>query len=317
MAVNRKIDKAVKRSLAVAAVLCVLAAACGFLLAVSGHSYRTETVDTVSVSSIEDITSLGASAYNNHFVLTKDITVSDPELRIGSADFPFEGRIDGRGHTIRFTYRTADENTSLFDYLAPGAVIENVHFEFGNIRINGSSFGGIAKINDGTIKNCKLTVGSITLTEKGLFSPLVTINRGALSGIVVKSSVIGPGDEAIESDIFYGNACVYNAGTLYGVIVTASYSEFACTDELNILKGLAKNKGVSAVRYNDIGEGSTSRAVALLPDAQFTSDRTSGIAFSRADLLYLPEKIFDELDFDNRVWSIAGADLSLKKEGKP
>ncbi len=311
MANNKKKDKTIKCFSVISIILCLLTATWGFVVSYFDMDFKTEKSNDIYVSSTEDISSLGESVYNNKIYLQQDITITDPSFKIGNDEFPFEGVFDGQGHTVYFNYQSASAETSLFDYLAPGSVIKNVNFVFDKIELTGTSFGGVAKINDGTIENCKVVFSEITISGEGMFSPLVTINRGTISNVVVRGSIIGNNVADHEREVFYGNACVYNAGVLRGAIVTAEYSGFACTDELNILKGLAKNIGISSVRYADIDEGQTELAVSCLKDAQFTSDKTSVVNFVKPESLYNAEKIFDELDFNNKHWKIDGLDLKL------
>lgn len=311
MASNIKKDKTIKLFAVVSIFFCLIAFVIGYSIGSQKIGYQTEKTASVFISSVKDISSLGESVYNDQLYLTQDITISDPNFKIGTEEFPFKGVFDGQGHTIHFTFTNASGVTSLFDYLAPEAIVRNVNFVFDAFTVDGTSFGGIAKINDGTIENCKLTYGSLEISDSGMFSPFVTINRGRISNVVVSGELKGNVPEEKESGIFFGNVCVYNSGTLSGAIVTASYTNLKCTDELNILKGLSKNLGISSIRYSDIENGSTDRVVAMLASEQFTSDKISDIEFANADAIFYNEKIFDMLDFNNKYWKIENQDLNL------
>ena len=313
---NRKIDKTILIALIASSVLCLVAAVAGGMISSQRVGYYSEKSSSVYISSASDLETLGVAVYNDHVYLTKDITINDPNQRIGNDKLPFEGVFDGQGHTIHFTFSGATEDTSFFDHIAPGAIVRNVNFVFDDITVNGASFGGIAKINDGTIENCKLVYNSLSVSKAGLFSPLVTINRGDISNVVVSGDLIGIFSEDNEGKVFFGNVCVYNAGNVSGAIVSAKYVGIPCTDALNIAKGTAQNIGISAVRYSDIDRGQMQKTVAIIPDGQYTVDKKSGVEFAKADSVYSNEKVFSMLDFDNQYWRIDGLDLNLMVTGK-
>lgn len=313
---NRKIDKTIFIVLAASVVLCLIAAVTGGIISSQKIGYYTEKSSSVYISSAMDLVSLGETIFNDHVYLTKDITIDDPNQRIGTDELPFEGVFDGQGHTIHFTFGGTTGDTSFFKYIAPGAVVRNVNFVFDDISVEGTSFGGIAKINDGTIENCKLVYNRLKISEEGMFSPLVTINCGNISNVVVSGELIGNVSKEVENKVFFGNVCVYNAGTVSGAIVSAKYSGIQCTDATNVFKGTSKNNGISAVRYHDIDGGQTQRVVAIIPDGQYTVDKKSGTEFAKADSVYSSEKVFNVLDFNNQYWRIDGQDLILMVIGE-
>ncbi len=317
MASNRKKDRAIQASAIISIVLCVIAAAFGFLFSTLEIGFQTERSSAVYISSAAQISSLGKSLYNDTIYLTGDITVDDSNLRIGTDEFPFEGVFDGQGHTIHLTYKSVSDDTSLFGYISPSAVVRNVNFVFDDIVVEGSTFGGIAKINDGVIENCTLTYKTMEIGGGGMFSPLVTINRGRLSHVVVSGKLVGKMSEENERDVFFGNVCVYNLGSLKSSIAHADFADLKCTDELNILKGLSKNIGISALRYSDSEGGTTVSAFAILPDGQITTDKkTSKIEFSSVENIYTADHIFNVMDFNNKYWSLDNFNLSLTVGGK-
>ena len=307
-----KIDTKLKPFKRASKIACLAAVVIAIIIAANGSNYQIEQSTVVRVSSGRDLSLRGETMYNDEIYLTKDITIDDPDARIGSEDFPFEGVFDGQGHTIRFTYYNAHSDTSLFNYIAPGAVVKNVNFVFDTVVADGTSFGGIAKINDGTIENCKVVFDSINLTLEGLYSPLVVVNRGSISNVVVNGKVNGNLGTAKEDKVLYGNVCVYNKGTISSVIVDAEYANFECVDETKFREGLVENVGISAVRFDDLEGGTTDYAVAILESGQITSDLgLECIEFSEKENVYTYSKIIDELLFDHDLWDIGYDDVIL------
>lgn len=292
-------------------VFCVIAAVLGVIVGSSNSNHRLEEATEINLSSGADISLRGESMYNDTIKLTKDITITDANATIGSSKYPFRGVFDGQGHTVYLSYSNANADTSLFNYLSPEAVVKNVTFVYRSVSIDGNTFGGIAKINDGTIENCKVVFDNMVVTDEGLFSPLVVMNRGTISNVLVKGHVRGSVGSSDEDKILYGNVCVYNTGVLSGVIADAQYSGFMCTDETGYREGTTHNVGISAIRCSDIEGGKTQNAVGIVAAGSVTSDMFREIEFSDRDSVYNYDKIFKELDFDYTVWEVDAANGDL------
>ena len=282
----------------------VIAVVLGVVVGSSNTNYRLEEATEINLSSGADISLRGETMYNDTIKLTKDITITDPNATIGSSKYPFEGVFDGQGHTVYLSYTEADADTSLFNYLSPKAVVKNVTFVYNTVSISGNTYGGIAKINDGTIENCKVVFEKMIVTDDGLFSPLVVMNRGVISNVLVKGTVSGNVASTDEEKVLYGNVCVYNAGVLSGVIADAEYSGFKCTDETGYREGTVQNVGISAIRCSDIEQGRVQNSVGIVGAGHVTSDMFKGIEFSDRNTVYKYDKIFKELNFDYTVWEI-------------
>ena len=311
-----KKDTKIKPFRVASIIACIAVAVIAAVLIASGSNYQIEQSTVIRLSSGVDVALRGETMYNDEIYLTKDITIDDPNAQIGSSDFPFEGVFDGQGHTVYLTYSQANSDTSLFNYIAPGAIVKNVNFVFNNVYVSGNSFGGIAKINDGTIENCKIVFNNITLSSEGLFSPVAVVNRGTISGSVVQGTVSGQLGNIKEDKVLYGNVCVYNKGLISGAVVDAEYTGFACVDETSYREGLTQNVGISAVRFDDLEEGITEKAVAIIGEGQITSDIYDGIEFADEDEVYTYDKIIDELLFDYQYWNIGIDDVTLDVEEK-
>ena len=293
-------------------VLCVLAVILAVSISASTTNYQIEQSTEIYLSNGGDINLRGEAMYNDTIYLTKDITISNPNATIGSSRYPFEGVFDGQGHTVYLTYSQADSSTSLFNYIAPGAIIRNVNFVFDSVTISGTSYGGIAKINDGTIENCKILFDNITITGEGLFPPLVVVNRGTINGVVVNGNVNGNISSDVEDKALYGNVCVYNKGKISSAIADVEYSGFKYTDKNVYQEESRYTVGISAVCYSNIGDGVTENAVAIIGNRQITSDYFSeAVEFSTPEAVYTYSKIFDDLGFDFVNWEVGDDDLIL------
>ena len=314
---NKKQNKIIVTALFLSIFLCAAAFVLGYLASFYTSDYATEKSERVLVESVEDISKLGTAVYNDRLYLQNDIHISDASFRIGTADAPFAGIFDGCGYTVYLDYTEVGANVSLFDCLAISAEIRNVNFVFTNINITGVEFGGIAKINDGLIENCKLVYNGVKISSEGKFSPFVITNRGTIRNVFVEgNTVTGNVSSEQERNIFFGNLCVYNAGEISGIIVKTDYEGFESTDKLKNLKGEATNKAISAVRYSDVG-GATSFAIAaIIPDDVQICDQTKGTELLSVDEVFVSDKIFYYFDFNNSYWKLDGQKLTLIKAGE-
>lgn len=317
MAKNSKKDSAIKVFSIISVILCVgVILLALYLNSTNKNPYDFAKVDTHDIRSSEEILEIGNGIYNDIINLKEDIYINDASFRIGSEEFPFDGVFNGNGHTVYFSYDTATSETSLFSYLSKNAVVKNTNFVFTNIQINDSSFGGIAKINDGTIKDCTVTFDKLEIKSSGVFSPLVTINRGEVTNVLIKTLISKNSELLVEKDVFFGNACVYNGGRISGIIVISNYEGWESTNELNILKGLRKNYAISAISYSIIENGNQNKCVALVEHGTYTSDKVSDVVFNLSTIeVFQEDYIFHTLDFSNISWELTGGILTLKTLG--
>lgn len=317
MAKNSKKDSAIKVFSIISVILCVgVILLALYLNSTNKNPYDFAKVDTHDIRSSEEILEIGNGIYNDIINLKEDIYINDASYRIGSEEFPFDGVFNGNGHTVYFSYDTATSETSLFSYLSKNAVVKNTNFVFTNIQINDSSFGGIAKINDGTIKDCTVTFDKLEIKSSGVFSPLVTINRGEVTNVLIKTLISKNSELLVEKDVFFGNACVYNGGRISGIIVISNYEGWESTNELNILKGLRKNYAISAISYSIIENGNQNKCVALVEHGTYTSDKVSDVVFNLSTMeVFQEDYIFHTLDFSNISWELTGGILTLKTLG--
>ena len=97
-------------------------------------------------------------SYGVRFVLTEDIDLSESGVAIESAGY-FAGEFDGGGHTIRgLAITAAGSRLGLFRQIAPNASVHDLNVE-GSVLPTGTrtEIGGIAGLNEGTIRNCSFT----------------------------------------------------------------------------------------------------------------------------------------------------------------
>ena len=314
MTKNRKKDKALMFALYVAVALSVVAVVVGFVLGSNSElNYKMEKELTVSISSFEELEKLGISAYNNTIILTGDIHVTTADFKIGSDVHPFCGTLDGNGHTIYFDYNSATDNTSFFGTIAPEAVIENVTFQYGELSVDGTTFGGVAKINQGTIRNCKIGYDKISLTKGGMFSPFVTVNRGTITNVVVDGLASGEKAAEVENDILFGNVCVYNYGAITNTISLGDFANFNSTDESKIFSMTATNKGIGTVFVSNMENGSTQNVLSVVKEGTYVFDRDEDFEFFKnAEEALTNNRIFYDYDFNNRIWVIVNDSLQIK-----
>lgn len=315
MAKNRKKDAALHVFAVISILLCLGAAFGGYWLSTSSNTYYDlEKTEIVEIDSEDDLISLGESIYNNEVILIDDIHITQSSFRIGTNERPFNGTFNGNGHTVYCDFDTVEDGTSLFDCIESEGVIQNTNFVFNNILVKGSTYAGLAEINYGTIKNCTITFSDFRITtNKGIFSSVVDINRGTIANVVVDCAFSTESRISDEKLILIGPICTYNYGVIKNTISIPRYNGFESTDEFRILTGDTVNIGISAICPVTLKTGTTSSSASLIKDGVYTSDKSSGLYIaSKNQDIFNTNMIFDNLDFDNRIWTLSEANSSLK-----
>lgn len=314
MASNKKKDKVIGIFSIIAIILCVCGLCLGFIKSQSDDLYyNLEKSRKVEIFSVEDIMALGESIYNDECILGSDIHITDNSFRIGSIIRAFAGTFDGKGHTVYLDYNTANQDTSLFSCIEASGVVKNTRFVFSNLSVEGNMYGGIAKINYGTIQNCKIECADILIDNNiGIYSPCIITNNGTLTNIVVDCTFSNSQIYDDESLLLFGGICTYNYGIVKNCISAPTFNNFVCTDEIKILLGETTNVGISAICAVNTSSASMTNSVAILQIGVYTSDKNSGLKIANEySSITNEDTIFFELDFNNSVWKIQNNELIL------
>lgn len=311
MVKNSKRDK-VLFSAAIAGLFLGLAAAFGgfWLNLSSGLYFGLEKEEQILISDADDILAAGETIYNDVCILEEDIYILDSSFRIGSEERPFQGVFDGQGRTVYLEFETAAEGDSLFGSIGASGVVRNTNFVFGSVAVSGSAFAGIAQINYGTFENCTVRFAEYIISdETGIYSPAIGINRGTISNVYIGCSFSAAQPMESEAGIRFGSVCVYNYGRVEDTLSCPVFNEFSCTDEFSILTGAEKNAGIAAAVSVTVSGGNTENSAALLSDGVYTSDKTElSVCSHERSEIFSEDTIFDQLDFDNRVWRLDSAE---------
>jgi hypothetical protein len=167
-----------------------------------------EPNDPYQIATAEDLMLLGESPedYDKHFILTDDIDL-DPNLpgrkvfdkaviapddpNISWSNFvgiPFNGVIDGNGHTICHLTIDGENYLGLFGQLDSGANISNLGLEATDVSGTGDWVGGLVGYSFGTITTSYST-GRVTGRE--VIGGLVGFNCGRIAGCYSSDTVSG------------------------------------------------------------------------------------------------------------------------------
>ena len=313
MAGNKKKDRALSFFAIICAVLCVGGIISGYWLSASSELYYSlEKSNRVEVRSAAELMEMGDAAYNNEIVLMDDIYITDSSFSLGTQKWPFCGIFNGNGHNVYCQFDAVEEGESLFYCIDDEGIVQNTNFIFNNVTVNGGTYGAIAGMNYGTIKNCTVTFSNFRISHKdGYYSAAVAINNGTVSNLTVSCSY-SLGSVADEKKIVLGNVCAYNYGTVKNCVSAPQFYSFECTEEYNILTSNAVNRAVGAICSFTQRGGTTSDCAMLIDRGVYTSDKSAGyiVAYERSEI-FNAKVIFDQLDFDNRLWRLDAAQASL------
>lgn len=141
------------------------------------------------LKNLAELVNNGATDIN--ITLTGDINLTGEWTPIGTYDKPYTGTFDGGGkYTITgLTVTGSNDYVGLFGRIGSGGAVKNVILTEVNVTA-GTSVGGIAGQNDGTVENCSVN-GTVTgrgLTDTG---GIVGTNYGTISGCSAEGTVTG------------------------------------------------------------------------------------------------------------------------------
>lgn len=186
----------------------------------------------------------GQDYSGGYFKLNSDVTLPSGWKGIGTESNPFNGSLDGDGHTVTFDMVTAADHP-LFNNLGPSAEVHDLNMS-GSVTANytGSTIlyavSSIANTNNGTIRDCSVVWrsisnilgnqttsqnGGIVATNNGLINNCeVTISLDNMSPQTYLGGIAGKNigtisdcrlspDSAINANYFAG-ICVINTGTV-------------------------------------------------------------------------------------------------------
>ena len=173
--------------------------------------------------------------------LTGDITLTREWTPIGTYDKPYTGTFDGGGkYTITgLTVTGSNDYVGLFGRIGSGGAVKNVILTEVNVTA-GTSVGGIAGQNDGTVENCSVN-GTVTgrgFTDTG---GIVGTNYGTISGCSAEGTVTGNTNVGGISGLCVPN---YDTGTgsLIGSTIVGCGSTAAVSGS-NYVGGVVGNLG--------------------------------------------------------------------------
>ena len=160
-----------------------------------------------------------------------DITLTGEWTPIGTYDKPYTGTFDGGGkYTITgLTVTGSNDYVGLFGRIGSGGAVKNVILTEVNVTA-GTSVGGIAGQNDGTVENCSVN-GTVTgrgFTDTG---GIVGTNYGTISGCSAEGTVTG--------SVNVGGIA---GGSYLGVTIVGCYSS-AAVEGYSTVGGVVGNLG--------------------------------------------------------------------------
>lgn len=162
--------------------------------------------EATEIASLDEITDLTGS-----YVLTADITVTAP---FGSKSAPFNGTLDGAGHTVTAAIESADAYIGIFAALGSAATVKNFRVENSSVRATGgsaSATGMIAGYCAGSVENVVVSNSTVYGLEStgGIVGELAS--GGSVSECAFESGSMNKGS---TSDTGYGGIVGTCAGSI-------------------------------------------------------------------------------------------------------
>ena len=160
----------------------------GYTVSEDGKTYTVTSAE--GLKAVADIANNGNLGIN--ITLTENINLTDIDWTpIGTYDKPYTGTFDGGGkYTITgLTVTGSNDYVGLFGRIGSGGAVKNVILTEVNVTA-GTSVGGIAGQNDGTVENCSVD-GTVTGTGFTDTGGIVGTNYGTISGCSAEGTVTG------------------------------------------------------------------------------------------------------------------------------
>ncbi len=306
-----------RNSAIITVVLCVITFALGFIKREFESSYYLkDKPEILEITNAEQILKKKDSVGNDKFVLLGDIRIADSEFCFGKGDDPFVGEFDGNGYTVYLDYEPdANDGYSLFGCIGEGGVVKNTRFAFGSVTAASDVYAGLANINYGVIRDCKIEFEKLKMRgNDGVYSPCVAVNCGTIANVVVSCAFDCNIVDEVYNTIAFGTVCAYNYGTLLSSVAVPTYIGLGCVDEEQILLSEKyANCSIAAVCAFTLTSALTSNSAAVLTHGVYTCDKNNEeiSVYSSNAALFTGAVIFNDLGFDNRIWDLVEGDLNL------
>ena len=193
------------------------------------NMWMTGTLDTdafvaTGFSGATDITD-AINPLAQNITITDDITLPNYDgksnwTRLGNADKPYTGTIDGAGKTLTgLVINSTDRNQGFVGYLGEGGKVQNLTFNDAQVtgEINTAIVVG-RMVKNSTVENCHTTATSSVKSNSMNLGGLVGNNYGIITRCSNAAQVEGPG---IIGGIVGENNGIVSACTNSGAVVSA------------------------------------------------------------------------------------------------
>ena len=170
-----------------------------------------------------------------HYVLANNITLTSPWTPIGSPGTPFNGTLNGAGHTVGNVNITGGDNTGFFGQVGISGIIENFGIASGNIN-GANNTGALAGVLQGEIRN---SFNNATVNGNNNVGGLVGLNNGNVENVYNTG--------AVDGNDFVGGIAGQNGA---GRTISKAYNTGAVDGRDNVGGIAGQNNGVIDIAYN-------------------------------------------------------------------
>lgn len=196
--------------------------------------------NTISISTEQELKNI-ANNLGGNYVLTADIVLNAHEwTAIGDENKPFNGTLDGNGHTI--SNLISSKGNGLFFSIGTDAVIKNLTIS-GTVTTTTNSAALLAFFSNGTIINCK-TSGSVKQesgTNAWSLAGMVNSNYGYMENCI---------NEAEVAETFGDLGTPYNYCAVGGVVSGNYGTMTGCQNNAAITSNCMYTGGIAGSNRN-------------------------------------------------------------------
>lgn len=243
------------------------------------------------IASVDELRKIGTDAdypLNGSYILTANIDCGTSNWTpIGTQSNGFTGVFDGNGFTVTYQIvNSSNECTGLFGAIGAGGIVKNLNVA-GTLTGNGTKYGSISGVNNGTITNCNSRMnitnsfnnwqitGGITGSNYGVVSYCVTSGKMETAGKDV-GGIVGYNFQGIVFNCTFTGRLTTTVTDYVGLIVGQNADSGTTSNCYYFRENAGSFKGEGTSSWSVDTDGSTApKYENELKDYAFSSELTN------------------------------------------
>ncbi len=255
--------------------------------------FKDYEVETVEISSKDELLNLSQSYANDNYLLKEDLHLKGEDYE-SLNNIVLLGKFDGQGKTIYIE----DYSKSLFYEVRASATIINLNIVLQGQYYENDIFGGIASYNFGTIENVTVTFDCqesssnyVNLYQTKYFGGITAINKGKINSSICNNLNFKEDEKYLSLYKIGGIAGINNQGTISNVLSIMDSYYYKNTSREDILNNPKLKEGYI---YGEDYSGEYDNIYSFSPDYSLTDEDKVNLLKTLDE-----DSFYNELQFSN------------------